>query len=616
MPTIEYVYGELPPVTVSAALLNTAPTSPVFPVARQVNCGPATIVYGQLPVAATPFASVTWIENVPAAVGVPVTAPVDVFSVRPAGNVPTIEYVYGDVPPVTVSAALLNTAPTSPDVPAAKQVNCGPAPIVYGQLPVAATPFASVTWIENVPAAVGVPVTAPVDVFSVKPAGNVPTIEYVYGDVPPVTVSAALLNTAPTSPDVPVARQVNCGPATIVYGQLPVAATPFASVTWIENVPAAVGVPVTAPVDVFSVKPAGNVPTIEYVYGELPPVTVSAALLNTAPTSPVFPVARQVNCGPATIVYGQLPVAATPFASVTWIENVPAAVGVPVTAPVDVFSVRPAGNVPTIEYVYGDVPPVTVSAALLNTAPTSPDVPVVKQVNCGPATIVYGQLPVAATPFASVTWIENVPAAVGVPVTAPVDVFSVKPAGNVPTIEYVYGELPPVTVSAALLNAAPTSPVVPRRQASQLRTRANRVRTASRRRHSLCIRDLDRERARRRRRTRDRSRRRVQRQARRQRAHDRVRVGRRSARDRERCAVEYRSYFAGRARRQAGQLRSRNDRVRAGCIANHSTRICHLDRECARRCRRARDRARRRVQGQPCRQRAHDRVRVRRAFRP
>src|ERR1700689_1169080 len=204
---------------------------------------------------------------------------------------------------------------------------------------------------ENEPAAVGVPVTAPVDVFSVRPAGKVPIIENVYGAVPPVTVIAPLLNGAPTSPVVPVAEQVTCGPEIIVYGQVVVAVTPFASVTWMEKEPAAAGVPVTAPVAVFSVRPAGNVPTTENVYGAVPPVTVIAPLLNGAPTSPVVPVAEQVTCGPEIIVIGQVVVALPPSASVPWMEKEPAAVGVPVTAPVDVFSVSPAGNVPTTENV-------------------------------------------------------------------------------------------------------------------------------------------------------------------------------------------------------------------------------------------------------------------------
>jgi hypothetical protein len=51
------------------------------------------------------------------------------------------------------------------------------------------------------------------------------------------------------------------------------------------------------------------------------------------------------------MVMGQVPEATAPSASVTWMLNEPGAVGVPVTAPVVEFSVRPAGNVPTTEKV-------------------------------------------------------------------------------------------------------------------------------------------------------------------------------------------------------------------------------------------------------------------------
>jgi hypothetical protein len=48
------------------------------------------------------------------AVGVPVIAPVDAFSVRPAGSLPEpTENVYGDSPPVAVSEAV-NAVPTFP----------------------------------------------------------------------------------------------------------------------------------------------------------------------------------------------------------------------------------------------------------------------------------------------------------------------------------------------------------------------------------------------------------------------------------------------------------------------------------------------------------------------
>jgi hypothetical protein len=46
------------------------------------------------------------------------------------------------------------------------------------------------------------------------------------------------------------------------------------------------------------------------------------------------------------MVKGQLLVATTPLASVTWMEKVPAAVGVPVMVPDEEFSVRPAGSAP------------------------------------------------------------------------------------------------------------------------------------------------------------------------------------------------------------------------------------------------------------------------------
>lgn len=78
-------------------------------------------------------------------------------------------------------------------------------------------------------------------------------------------------------------------------------------------------------------------------------MTVIGPLLNGTPTSPVF-VAEQVMEIEGVIVITH-PVAVPPSESVTLIEKLPEAVGVPVTAPVEVFRVRPAGSVPTIEKV-------------------------------------------------------------------------------------------------------------------------------------------------------------------------------------------------------------------------------------------------------------------------
>jgi len=101
-------------VTVSAGLLNGIPTVPVL-IAEQVTTGGPGLMVIEQPVPTAPLASVTLIVNVPGAVGVPLMAPVEVFRVRPAGNVPLLtENVSGAVPPVTVITGLLKGTPTVP----------------------------------------------------------------------------------------------------------------------------------------------------------------------------------------------------------------------------------------------------------------------------------------------------------------------------------------------------------------------------------------------------------------------------------------------------------------------------------------------------------------------
>jgi hypothetical protein len=72
--------------------------------------------------------------------------------------------------------------------------------------------------------------------------------------------------------------------------------------------------------------------------------------LKATPTSPLV-TEEQLNVGPAMMVIPQVPVAETPFESTTLMVKLPAAVGVPITAPVEAFSVKPAGSVPTTEKV-------------------------------------------------------------------------------------------------------------------------------------------------------------------------------------------------------------------------------------------------------------------------
>jgi hypothetical protein len=135
------------------------------------------------------------------------------------------------------------------------------------------------------------------------------------------------------------------------------------------NVPSELGVPVMAPVDGFSVRPGGNEPlAIEKVYGGVPPVA-TAADEYARPTVPVFAGQTSFRSGGLmTMLQFDVAVpAALPVESTTWAVklNVPAVVGVPVMAPVDELSVKPAGNEPVmIENVYGGTPPVATSDEL------------------------------------------------------------------------------------------------------------------------------------------------------------------------------------------------------------------------------------------------------------
>ena len=101
--------------------------------------------------------------------------------------------------------------------------------------PALTAPSASFTCTLKLPAEVGVPVTAPVAAFKLSPAGSVPTIEKVYGPVPPVTVIGPLLNETPTSPAV-TAAQVTESAALMVIWQ-PALIAPSASLTCTLNAP-------------------------------------------------------------------------------------------------------------------------------------------------------------------------------------------------------------------------------------------------------------------------------------------------------------------------------------------------------------------------------------------
>jgi len=112
------------------------------------------------------------------------------------------------------------------------------------------------------------------------------------------------------------------------------------------ELPAIVGVPLTThPV---RERPLGNVPVMEQVYGELPPLAVIVALYAT-PTVPFGSVlVRFSGLGAITIVSFALTLCVGVLESVTFTVTVelPAVVGVPLTE--QPARLRPAGSVPAV----------------------------------------------------------------------------------------------------------------------------------------------------------------------------------------------------------------------------------------------------------------------------
>jgi hypothetical protein len=138
----------------------------------------------------------------------------------------------------------------------------------------------SVTWAVklNVPAAVGVPLSTPLAGFSVSPGGGVPALTtQLRGSVPPE--AARVSEYAP--PTVPVGSGevvviASAGLMVRVNARVAVAAT--LSVTWAVkvNVPAAVSMPLSAPLAGFSVNPGGGAPALTtQLRGRVPPEAAS-----------------------------------------------------------------------------------------------------------------------------------------------------------------------------------------------------------------------------------------------------------------------------------------------------------------------------------------------------
>lgn len=229
-------------------------------------------------------------------------------------------------------------------------------------------PFASVAVTVKVyaPGAVGVPLTAPLE-LSVKPCGSDPAVTAnTTGAVPPVVCIVwlyAVLMTGGGNVSVVIASAAAIVP---LYARVATAALLSVAITVNAKTPAAAGVPLMAPVDAFNVKPDGSEPdVIANVTGALPPdvCTVCAyATLITGRGSVAVVIASAASTVPEYVTDVVVPLASV---TVTTKLYEPALDGVPLITPVDVSSVSPAGKVPLeIVNAYGPTPPLVLTVRL------------------------------------------------------------------------------------------------------------------------------------------------------------------------------------------------------------------------------------------------------------
>jgi len=177
----------VPPVAVMVCEYD----EPMFPFDRVV--GPTTTVaaatvmlYACVPLNGAPVpvllsVALTVKLATPAAVAVPVIAPVLALRVRPAGNALTeIEYVYGAVPPLALTLCVYETPVVGAGSVDGVTATVAEATVTeYACVPLKGEPVPveeSIALMVKLaaPPAVGVPVIAPVVEFSVRPAGRTP----------------------------------------------------------------------------------------------------------------------------------------------------------------------------------------------------------------------------------------------------------------------------------------------------------------------------------------------------------------------------------------------------------------------------------------------------------
>jgi hypothetical protein len=219
-------------------------------------------------------------------VGVPEITPVVVFSVRPAGNPGLIEYVTAPTKPVGVNAVVAVKGTVLVPVRACVVGDNSPTAAVTVKLTVAVAvpavaPVPVTLKLVDANVTVGVPEITPVEVFSVRPAGNPGLIEYVTAPTGPEAVSADVGVIARPWTAVTVCVAGDSVESSTFRVTTEVAVPAVAPVPVIVKLVAAnvtVGVPEITPVVVFSVNPAGKPGLIEYVTAPTKPVGVNAVV--------------------------------------------------------------------------------------------------------------------------------------------------------------------------------------------------------------------------------------------------------------------------------------------------------------------------------------------------
>jgi hypothetical protein len=166
---------------------------------------------------------------------------------------------------------------------------------------------------------------------------------------------------------------------------------PLVAANVIENVPLTVGVPLSTPVEVLNVTPAGSVLDSVSVGAGVPVAvtlnvpavpTVKVALLALVIAGAWF----TVTAGFTVRMKDCVALGVVALAAVNVIGNVPLTAGVPLSTPVEALKVTPAGNVPDSARVgAGDPVVVTVNV---------PGVPTVKVVLF--VLVIVGAVPVVA----------------------------------------------------------------------------------------------------------------------------------------------------------------------------------------------------------------------------